>query len=349
LNISITAKELAQIINGTVIGNEDVAISKPAKIEEGIEGTVSFLANEKYLNHIYSTKASIVIINKSFRLKQEVSPTLIVVDDAYQAFTTLLEMYQQAATTTATGVEDGAYVHETAKVGNEVYIASQSYVGANAQLANAVKIYPQSFIGANVTIGQGSTIHSGVKIYADCVIGENCIIHAGTIIGSDGFGFAPTANGDYKKIPQTGNVVIENNVEIGSNCCIDRATVGSTYIRAGVKLDNLIQVAHNVEIGKNTVIAAQTGVSGSTKIGEQCMIGGQVGFVGHVHIPARTKIQAQSGIAKEIKEENTAVAGSPAFGYREWIKSSIVFQKLPSLIKRLRIVEEKLNLPNQNQ
>ena len=349
MTISITAKELAQIINGNIIGDENISINKPAKIEEGTQGTVSFLANEKYLSHIYTTQASIVIINKSFELKQKVKPTLIVVDDAYQAFTTLLEMYQQASATTATGIEEGAFVHDTASIGKEVYIASQSYIGANAKLADSVKIYPQSFVGANVSIGKGSTIHSGVKIYADCVIGENCIIHSGTIIGSDGFGFAPTANGDYKKIPQTGNVVIENNVEIGSNCCIDRATVGSTYIRQGVKLDNLIQVAHNVEIGKNTVIAAQTGVSGSTKIGEQCMIGGQVGFVGHVHIPARTKIQAQSGIAKEIKEEGTAVAGSPAFGYREWIKSSIVFQKLPSLMKRLRSVEEKLNLPNQKQ
>ncbi|MBX7182238.1 MAG: UDP-3-O-(3-hydroxymyristoyl)glucosamine N-acyltransferase [Bacteroidia bacterium] len=336
--MEFNAQQIAGLLNGSVEGNPEVSVNNVSKIEEGLPGTLSFLANPKYTNYIYSTQASIVIVGKDFIPEQAINSTLIRVDDAYKAFATLLEVYNKLKSTKE-GVEPGSYISLDAQLGDKVYVGSQAYIGNRCVIGTGAKIYPQVFIGDDVIIGEQTVLHPGVKIYAGCVIGANCIIHSGTVIGADGFGFAPQGE-NYNKVPQIGNVVIEDHVEIGSNSSIDRATLGSTYIRKGVKLDNLIQIAHNVEIGENTVIAAQTGVAGSTKIGKNCMIGGQVGIIGHLTIGNDVKIAAQSGIGSNLKD-GEIVQGSPAFGIGEYRRSYVVFTKLPEMYKRVSELEKK--------
>jgi UDP-3-O-[3-hydroxymyristoyl] glucosamine N-acyltransferase len=340
------AKQIADILGGEIIGNEDAEVSKLSKIEEGEEGSLTFLANPKYNSFLYTTKATVTIVNKSFQLEKDVETTLIKVEDAYKSFSKLLEFYNEVKNNKV-GREQPHYIAESAKIGSEEYIGAFSYIGENVVLGNNVKIYPNSYIGDNVVIGDNTTIFAGVKVYSESVIGANCKIHSGTIIGSDGFGFAPDENGEYKAVPQTGNVIIEDNVDVGANSTIDRATLGSTIIRKGVKLDNQIQIAHNVEIGKHTVIASQTGVAGSTKIGEHCMIGGQVGIVGHINIGNNVKIQAQSGIGRSLKDGDV-VQGTPAFGYSDYNKSYVHFKNLPNIATTIHKLEKELNTQKRN-
>lgn len=337
--MQFTAAQIAMIINGKVEGNPETLVQSFGKIEEAQAGQLSFLANPKYEEYLYRTKASLVIINDSQELKEPVSATLIRVPDAYSAFATLLAKYQEMATQKLTGIQEPSYISKSAKYGQQIYIGAFSYLGENVVLGNNVKIFPNVFLGDHVKIDDNTIVHPGVKIYHDCVIGKNVTIHAGTVIGSDGFGFAPQADGSFKKVPQIGNVVVEDFVEIGANATIDRATIGSTLIKSGAKLDNLIQVAHNVEVGNNTVIAAQAGVSGSTKIGNNVMIGGQAGIVGHIQIADGSKINAQSGVSKSIKTPNAAVTGSPAFEYTSALRSQAVSRKLPELEKRIKELE----------
>jgi UDP-3-O-[3-hydroxymyristoyl] glucosamine N-acyltransferase len=338
--MQFSAAQIAMLINGKVEGNSATSVSSFGKIEEAREGQLAFLANPKYEDYLYSTGASIIIINESLELKQPLTATLIRVPDAYTAFATLLSAYQQMATQQLTGIQDPVYLSKTTKVGDKVFLGAFVYAGENVTIGNNVKIFPQVFLGDNVTIGDNTILHAGVKIYHDCKIGSNVIIHAGTVIGSDGFGFAPQADGSFQKVPQIGNVIVENGVEIGANATIDRATMGSTLIKSGAKLDNLIQVAHNVEVGNNTVIAAQAGVSGSTKIGNNVLIGGQAGIVGHITIADGSKINAQSGVSKSIKAPNSAVTGSPAFDYTSALRSQAVSRNLPDLEKRIKELEK---------
>lgn len=337
--MQFTAAQIALIIGGNIEGNADAAVSSFGKIEEAKPGELAFLANPKYEEFLYTTQASIVIINQSLELKQPVSATLLRVPDAYSAFAILLDKYQQIKTDQLSGIQQPVYIDATAKTGEHVFIGAFAYIGEKVIIGNGVKIFPNSYIGNNVIIGENSIIHPGVKIYHDCVIGKNVKIHAGSVIGSDGFGFAPQPDGTFKKVPQIGNVIIEDDVEIGANATIDRATIGSTLIKKGAKLDNLIQVAHNVEVGNNTVIAAQAGVSGSTKIGNNVMIGGQAGIVGHIQIADGAKINAQSGVSKSIKNPNTAVTGSPAFEYTSALRSQAVNRNLPEMERRLTELE----------
>ncbi|MBN1650189.1 MAG: UDP-3-O-(3-hydroxymyristoyl)glucosamine N-acyltransferase [Bacteroidales bacterium] len=335
-----TADQIAKALNGKVEGDKNTEVQTLSKIEEGIAGSLSFLANPKYTPFIYETKASIVIVNDDFKASKAINCTLIRVKDAYSAFSQLLEMYNQVKMN-KTGISKQAAIAETAKIGENVYIGEFVVIGDNAVIADHAKLYPQTYVGENCKIGENTTLFAGVKIYSDCVIGKNCTLHAGAVIGSDGFGFAPQVDKNYKKVAQIGNVIIEDNVEIGANTTIDRATLGSTRIRNGVKLDNLIQVAHNVEIGENTVIAAQTGISGSTKIGKNCMLGGQVGLGGHINIGDDVKIGAQSGIISNIKDGQT-ILGSPAIDVSNFIRSSIYFKKLPELARKISALEKKL-------
>jgi len=338
--MEFTAEQIAEYLDGEVLGNAEVAVNTLSKIEEGTEGSLSFLANPKYNQFIYNTEASIVIVGKNFVPEGEIKATLVKVEDAYAAFATLLEMYNQFKNQ-KTGIEQPSFIAENAEVGEGTYVGAFAYVGENVKIGKGSKIYPQCFIGDNVIIGEDCLIFPGVKIYADCVLGSNVTIHAGTVIGSDGFGFAPNSENSYNKVAQIGNVVIEDHVEIGSNASIDRATLGSTIIRKGVKLDNLIQIAHNVEIGENSVIASQTGIAGSTKLGKNAMLGGQVGVIGHLNIGDNVKIAAQSGIGKDMKDKEV-VQGSPAFGYGDYQKSYIYFRKLPQLAKDIFKLEKKL-------
>ncbi len=340
--MQFTAAQIAQIINGKVEGDETVAVGSFGKIEEANAGQLSFLANPKYEDYIYTTGASIIIVNQDYQLKNAVGATLIRVADAYTAFATLLDAYQQIQQQQLTGIEQPSFVSASATLGEQVYIGAFAYVGEKAVIGKGSKIYPGAYIGNQVKIGDNTTIHPGVKIYHDCVIGHGVTIHAGTVIGGDGFGFAPLADGTLKKVPQIGNVVIEDAVEIGSNTTIDRATIGSTIIRKGAKIDNLVQIAHNVEVGNNTVIAAQTGVSGSTKIGKNVMIGGQAGIVGHIVIADGSKINAQSGVSKSMKLPNTAVTGSPAYDYTAALRSQAAARNLPQLEKRIKTLEDWL-------
>ena len=346
--MKITAKLLSDLLGGTIEGDPDVEVSEPARIEDGKTGSVSFIANPKYEHFAYTTNSSVIIINKDLRLKKQINPTVIRVEDAYSAFTQLLEKYEQFFHEKE-GREEFSFVDATSHIGKGVYIGSFAYIGKEAHIGDQTKVYPQVYIGNNVKIGQNTIIYPGVKIYRGCVIGDNCIIHAGTVIGSDGFGFAPQQDGSFKKIPQTGNVVVADNVEIGANTVIDRATVGSTHIKKGVKIDNLVQVAHNVEIGENTAIAAQAGVSGSTKLGRNIMVGGQAGFVGHISIADGVKINAQSGVSKSIKEKGKAVTGSPAFDYREALKSQAISKNLPHLLKRVEELERIIKQLQENR
>lgn len=338
--MKFTAEQIAGILEGEVVGNPNAEVYKLAKIEEGTIGSLTFLANPKYQNFIYTTQASITIVNQSFEPEQPVTTTLIKVEDAYKSFSKLLEYYNQVKLMKS-GIEQPSVISENVSYGDNLYLGSFSYVGKNVKIGNNVKIYPNTFIGDNVIIGDNCVFFAGVRIYSETEIGNNCTIHSGTIIGSDGFGFAPSEDGTYSKIPQIGNVILEDNVEVGSCTTIDRATLGSTIIRKGVKLDNQIQIAHNVEIGENTVIASQTGIAGSTKIGKNCMIGGQVGVVGHITIGDNVRIQAQSGIGKNVKDGET-IQGSPAYNYGDWNKSYVHFRNLPKIVSDIDEIKRKL-------
>jgi len=328
------ATQIAEILGGEIIGDPSTTVSKLSKIEEGETGSMTFLSNPKYTQYIYNTKASVVIVNKTFEATSDICATLIKVDDAYQAFTQILEFYNEYKNQ-KTGIESPVSIVKSAKIGNDVYIGAFAYIGENAIIGDHVKIYPNCYIGDHVTIKENTTLYAGVKVYADCIIGENCKIHAGTVIGSDGFGFAPTDSGEYKSIPQIGNVILEDNVEIGANATLDRATMGSTLVKKGTKIDNLVHLAHNVVVGKNTVIAAQTGVAGSSSIGDNCMFGGQVGVSGHISVGNGVKISAKSGVTRNIKE-NLVLRGIPAMEYNAYNKSYVLFKKLPEIIKELK-------------
>lgn len=340
--MQFSAHQIASLINGTIEGNPNVSVERLAKIEEGQEGSLSFLSNPKYEPYLYTTAASVIIVNEGLRLTKPVTPTLIRVKDAYSAFSTLLDVYNRMRLE-KTGIEEPSFLHDTAEVGEDVYIGAFSYIGRKTTIGNNCKVYPHVFVGDNVTLGDNTTLFPGVVVYFDCVIGKNVTIHSGAVIGSDGFGYAPQEDGSYRKVSQTGNVVIEDNVEIGANTVVDRATMGSTVIRQGVKLDNLIQIAHNVEIGNDTVIAAQSGVSGSTKIGKRSVIGGQVGVVGHVHIATGTQIQAQSGVNKSIVEEGKKWSGTPIAPYSAQMRSHVVYSRLPELERRIEQLEQLLS------
>ena len=339
--MQFTALQVATLINGKIEGNPDVKVGNVAKIEEAGEGDLSFVANPKYEEYLYSTKASVIIVNSTLELAESVKPTLIRVKDAYSGFASLLEKYNEIISKTGKiGIEQPSFIAETASLGEGAYVGAFAYIGDNAKIGTGVKIYPNCYIGDNVTIGDDCVLYAGVKVYNGCSLGSRVVIHSGTVVGGDGFGFAPQKDGTYKKVPQIGNVILEDDVEIGANTTIDRATMGSTIIRKGVKLDNLIQIAHNVEIGENTVIAAQTGISGSTKVGKNCIIGGQVGMVGHIQIADGTRINAQSGLSKSVTASNMALTGSPAFEYKSSLKSQAIFRNLPELQQRLLKLEE---------
>lgn len=338
--MKITAQQIAEVLNGEVIGDSSVEVFKLSKIEEGVKGSVTFLSNAKYNHFLYTTQASVVIINDTFEPIHEVTATLIKVDDSYKAFTTLLE-YANQIKLMKSGIEQPSVIAEGVTYGTDLYLGSFCYIGKNTKIGNNVKIYPNSFVGDNVVIGDNTILFAGARVYSESIIGANCVIHSGTIIGSDGFGFAPNKDGSYSKIPQIGNVIIEDYVEIGAGTTVDRATMGSTIIRTGVKLDNQIQIAHNVEVGEHTVIASQTGIAGSTKIGKNCVIGGQVGIVGHITIGDNVRIQAQTGVGKSIKD-NDIVQGSPALGYNDFAKSYVYFKKLPNIVKEFNDEIKKL-------
>ena len=339
--MEFTAATIAGFLNGEVDGNPSVKVNTVAKIEEGHVGALSFLANPKYEHYIYSTRSSVVLVNKEFVPTEKIIATLIRVPDAYKAFASLLTLVEQSRPK-KTGIHSTAVIESSAIIGKDVYIGANAYIGENCFLGDGCKIYPQVFIGDNSKVGKNSIINPNVTIYHECVIGNNCIVHAGTVIGSDGFGFAPQSETEFMKIPQIGNVIIEDDVEIGANVAIDRATMGSTIIKKGVKIDNLVQIGHNVEIGENTVLAGQTGIAGSAKIGKNCMLAGQVGIAGHIKIADGTKIGAQAGILGDIKEENTIILGSPAFDYKQFFKSTVVFKKLPELKTRLDRIEKEI-------
>lgn len=342
--MKFSAEQIAAMLGGLVEGDAQVSVNSLSKIEEGKPGTLTFLANPKYAAFIYETQASIAIVSKDFVAEKAVpsSLTLIRVDDAYGSFAKLLEAYN-GLRKPKPGIHSTAVISESATVGENVHIGPYVVVSDFCSVGNNAVIHAHCYIGEGVNLGDSTVLNSGVKIYADCKIGNHCTLHAGVVIGGDGFGFAPNSENNYAKVPQIGNVILEDYVEVGSNSTIDRATLGSTIIRKGVKLDNLIQIAHNVEIGENTVIAAQTGVAGSTKIGKNCMIGGQVGIVGHVNIADGTKIAAQSGVGSEIKEIDTIIQGSPAFPIMDYKKSYVGFRKLPELMRRIENLEKNNN------
>jgi UDP-3-O-[3-hydroxymyristoyl] glucosamine N-acyltransferase len=330
--MEFTAATIAGFLKGEIEGNPNVKVNTVAKIEEGHEGALSFLSNPKYEHFIYTTRSSVVLVNKDFKPTEKVSTTLIRVPNAYEAFASLLTLVEQSKPKKK-GIHPTAVIEPSSKVGTDVYIGAYTYIGENCNVGDGCRIYPHVFIGDNSTIGKNCLVNSGVKIYHECIIGNNCTFHSGTVIGSDGFGFAPQSEGEYKKIPQIGNVIIEDDVEIGANVTVDRATMGSTIIRKGVKLDNLIQIAHNVDVGENTVMAAQSGIAGSSKVGKNCMIGGQAAINGHIKLANGTKVGAQSGVLSDIKEENMVLLGTPAIDLKKFFKSSVVFKNLPDLKK----------------
>jgi UDP-3-O-[3-hydroxymyristoyl] glucosamine N-acyltransferase len=339
--MEFTAAMIAGFLKGEIEGDPGIKVNTIAKIEEGQTGALSFLANPKYEHYIYSTQSSIVLVNKSFIPSSAIGATLIKVENAYEAFASLLRLVDQARPR-KTGIHPTAIIEPTATIGKDLYIGPYSYIGESVIIGDGCSVYPHVYIGDNTRIGDNCIIYPGAKIYHECVIGEGCIIHAGSVIGSDGFGFAPQSDTEYMKIPQLGNVVLEDHVEIGSNVTIDRATMGSTMIRRGVKLDNLIQIGHNVEVGENTVMAAQTGIAGSSKVGKNCMFGGQVGIAGHIKIAAGTKIGAQGGIAGDVKVENTAIIGSPAIEFKNFLKSSVLFRRLPEMKTKIDNIEKEI-------
>lgn len=341
--MNFTAAQIALLVDGVVEGDANSSVASFGKIEEAEQGQLAFLANPKYEEYLYTTQASIVLLSADYQLKQAVTPTLIRVTDAYAAFALLLQKYQEIMAQQLTGIQQPSYIASSAKMGSNCFVAAFAYIGNNVVLGDHVKIFPGVVVGNNVTVGNNTVLNAGVKIYHDCIIGNHVVVHSGTIIGSDGFGFAPLADGTYGKIPQLGNVIIEDDVEIGANVTIDRATMGSTFIRKGVKLDNLVQIAHNAELGNNTVIAAQTGVSGSTKLGSNVLVGGQVGFAGHIQIADGTKVNAQSGVSKTVKKPNSVINGTPAFDYTSSMRSQAIVRNLPELEKRLMELEKLVN------
>ena len=340
--MEFSATQIANLLDGIIEGNAQVKVNKLSKIEEGVPNSLSFLANPAYQEHLYVTDASIVIVNKDFTLERPVKKTctLVRVDNAYECFAKVMEAYSQTKQEKI-GIEQPSFIAPTAKIGKDVYVGAFAYISENATIGNHVKIYPNSYIGENVVIGDYCSVFAGVKILQDSVVGNNCTFHPGVVIGGDGFGFAPSSENNYKKIAQIGNVVIEDYVELGANTCVDRATMGSTIIKKGAKLDNLIQIGHNSVIGENTVIVSQTGIAGSTKIGKNCMIGGQVGIVGHITIADGVKIAAQSGVGSSITEEGAIVQGSPAYAMGEYKRSYVGFRKLPEILDRLNELEKK--------
>lgn len=338
--MTFTAKQIAELLKGTIAGDENVSVNRLSKIEEGEPGSISFLANPKYTHHIYTSQASVVIVDEGFVPEKPVVSTLIKVRNAYMAFAELLDFYNKIKMDKK-GVSDRAFVSDSAQLGNDVYLGAFAFIGENVRIGDNAKIYPQVYVGDNVTIGNNTTLFPGVKIYSDVMIGNNCTLHAGVVVGADGFGFAPQDDSNYKKIAQIGNVIIEDNVEIGANTTVDRATLGSTIIRKGVKLDNLIQIAHNVEVGENTVMAAQSGIAGSAKVGRNCMIAAQVGIVGHLNIGNNVKIAGQSGVTTNVKDDSV-VFGSPAFDAGKYKKSYIHFRNLPKIVDRIDELEKRV-------
>jgi len=339
--MEFTAATIAGFLKGEIEGDPEIKVNTVAKIEDGQTGALSFLANPKYEHYIYTTKSSVVLVNKSFIPSSRITATIIKVENSYEAFASLLTLVEEARPKKK-GIHPTAVIEPTAKIGTDVYIGPFVSIGENCIVGDGCSLYPHVALGDNSKVGKNTIIYPGVTIYHECIVGQGCIIHAGAVLGSDGFGFAPQDGSEYKKIPQIGNVVIEDNVEIGANVTIDRATMGSTILHKGVKLDNLIQIGHNVEIGENTVMAAETGVAGSTKIGKNCMIGGQVAINGHIQIANGTKIGAQSGILGEIKEENTVLIGTPAIELKQFLRSSVIFKRLPDLKVKIDTLEKEL-------
>ncbi|TKG92404.1 UDP-3-O-(3-hydroxymyristoyl)glucosamine N-acyltransferase [Puteibacter caeruleilacunae] len=338
--MEISAKNLAELLNGTVEGNDEVTVHDVSKIDQGKPGTLSFLANPQYTKYIYTTEAAIVLVSKDFKAEKDLSCTLIRVENPYHSLATLLDFYQQSKPQ-KTGIEQPSYVSSSASYGENVYLGAFSYLGQNVKLGDNVKIYPHAYIGDNVEIKDNSIIYSGAKIYEACKVGANCIIHSGAVIGADGFGFAPDDNGDFKKIPQIGNVILKDNVEIGANTAIDRASMGSTIVGEGTKIDNLVQIAHNVELGTSNVIVSQVGIAGSTKIGDHNMFGGQVGISGHLKIGNQVQIGAQSGIMNNI-EDGSKIMGSPALEIKSFFRSNAIFRKLPDLYKEIGSLSKRV-------
>ncbi|MDR6783577.1 UDP-3-O-[3-hydroxymyristoyl] glucosamine N-acyltransferase [Pedobacter africanus] len=347
--MQFTAKQISEFIDGTIEGDENVKVSELSKIENGKTGSLCFLSNPKYENYLYLTNASVVIVKQDFVPAQKVNSTLIRVADPYSAFSVLLEKYNEAVNmnNAQVGIEQPSFIHPSAKIGKNVFIGAFSYVAENVTIGDDCKISPQVFIGPDSSIGNNCTLFPGVKLYNRSVLGRNITIHSNTVIGSDGFGFAPQADGTYTKIAQIGNVVIEDDVEIGANSSIDRATMGSTFIRKGVKLDNLIQIAHNVDVGEHSVVAAQSGISGSSKLGEKSVVGGQVGIAGHLSLAKGTQIGAQAGINFNITEENKQWHGSPAQPLRNWMRASVIFKQLPDVEKRIASLEAQIRQLNE--
>lgn len=340
--MKFSAEQIAGLLEGEVVGNPLSEVSTLAKIEEGTPGALSFLANPKYEEYIYSTDSSICIVNKTFEPAHQLPEklTLIKVEDAYACFAKLLELYD-TMTKQEPRIESPSYIDETASVGEGLYLGAFAYIGKNCKIGNNVEIHPNANIGPNVVIGDRTVIYSGATIYRDCVIGKNCTIHSGAVIGADGFGFAPNEKGEFQRIPQIGNVILEDNVDIGANTTVDRATMGSTVLRKGAKLDNLVQIGHNVEIGMNTAMAAQVGIAGSCKVGDNVLIGGQVGLAGHLKVGNRVKIAAQSGVPSDVKDDTT-VMGSPAFDSKEYKKAYMGFRRLPMILERLKNLEDQM-------
>lgn len=338
--MTFTAKQIAELLSGFVVGDENMTVNRLSKIEEGEPGSLSFLANPKYTSYLYSTQASIIIVDEGFVPEKAISATLIKVKNPYMAFAELLDFYNKIKLDKK-GISDRAFISASASIGKDVYVGPFAFVGENAQIGDKSKIYPQVYIGDNVKIGSNTTLFAGVKIYSDILIGNDCTLHAGVVVGADGFGFAPQEDNNYKKIAQIGNVIIEDNVEIGANTTIDRATLGSTIIRRGVKLDNLIQIAHNVEVGENTVIAAQSGIAGSAKVGKNCMIAAQVGIVGHLTVGNNVKIAGQSGVSSNVKDDSV-IFGSPAFDASKYRKAYVHFRNLQKIVDRINDLEKRV-------
>jgi UDP-3-O-[3-hydroxymyristoyl] glucosamine N-acyltransferase len=345
--MKFTAEQIATLLGGIVEGEGNLEVSRLAKIEQGVPGAISFLANPKYIPYIYETESSVVLVNKDFIPEKPIKATLIRVEDAYTSFTKLLEM-AEGLLANRTGREEPNFIHPSAEIGENTYIGAFVYIGEQAKIGKGAKIYPFTYIDSGVEIGEDSILKAGVKVLRNCIIGNRCILHAGVVIGSDGFGFAPQKDGQLKKIPQTGIVRLEDEVEIGANTCIDRATLGETLLKQGAKIDNLVQIAHNVEIGQHTAIASQTGISGSTKIGRYCLVGGQVGFVGHLTIADRTQIGGQSGISKNVESEGLILRGSPAQPIREQLRTEALLKQLEAMYARIQELEKKVaNLSSQ--
>ena len=348
--VEFTLKVVAQLIQGRVEGNEEEKVHSVASIEEAGPGTIAFLSNPKYEPYIYNSRASAVIVADTFKPKNEIRTSLIRVKDPYVALSQLLDAYKEQITDNKTGIEQPSFIDESAEIGQDVYIGAFAYIGKNTRIADRVKIYPNTYVGNQVTVGEDTTLFAGVKVYERTVIGKSCTIHAGVVIGSDGFGFAPQRDGSYKTIPQLGNVIIGDHVDIGANTTVDRATFSSTRLDEGVKLDNHVQVGHNVEIGSHTVVAALTGIAGSAKIGKFCQVGGQVGIGGHIRIADKTRIGAQSGVGKSVKQTGTVLLGSPVLDPKSFFKSFAVFKQLPDLAQRLtRLEGEVSNLNTSDQ